>query len=49
VEFPAGLKSTYHKIIPFVQNMDGSAEIITKDMRLIEQFIRPIRSLFANR
>lgn len=44
-----GLNSTYHKEFPFVQNMDGEAEIITEDMRLIEQFVRPIRSLFVNR
>ncbi len=48
VSLPNGLNSTYHKGFPFVQNMDGSAEIITEDMRLIEQFIRPIRSLFVN-
>lgn len=44
----SGLLSTYHKVIPFVQDMDGTAEIITKDMRFIEQFIMPIRSLFVN-
>lgn len=49
VSLPKGLESTYRKEFPFVQDMDGSAEIITEDMRLIEQFIRPIRSLFVNR
>ena len=49
VALPAGLESSYHKMFPFVQNMDGTAEIITEDMRLIEQFVRPIRSLFVNR
>ena len=49
VTLPDGLESTYHKVFPFVQNMDGSADIITDDMRLIEQFVRPIRSLFVNR
>ena len=48
VALPKGLESTYHRQFPFVQNMDGSAEIITEDMRLIEQFVRPIRSLFRN-
>lgn len=48
VSLPDGLESTYHKTFPFVQNMDGSAEIVTEDMRLIEQFVRPIRSLFLN-
>ena len=48
VSFPKGLESTYHREFPFVQNMDGYAEIITEDMRLIEQFVRPIQSLFRN-
>lgn len=48
VSLPNGLESTYKKEFPFVQNMDGYAEIITDDMRLIEQFVRPIRSLFLN-
>ena len=48
-ELPNGLKSTYHIEFPFVQDMDGTSEIITEDMRLIEQFVRPIRSLFVNR
>lgn len=49
VSLPKGLASTYRKEFPFVQNMDGTAEIITEDMRIIDQFIRPIRSLFVNR
>lgn len=49
VVLPVGLESTYHKTFPFVQSMDGIAEIITEDMRLIEWFFRPIRSLFANK
>ena len=49
VTLPDGLESTYHKTFPFVQKMDGSADIITDDMRLIEQFVRPMRSLFVNR
>ena len=49
VALPRGLESTYRKDLPFVQNMDGTAEIITEDMRLIERFIQPIRSLFRNR
>ena len=49
VSLPNGLESTYRKEFPFVQDMDGTAEIITEDMRLIERFIHPIRSLFRNR
>lgn len=49
VSFPHGLVSTYHKTFPFIQDMDGEAEIITQDQRLIEHFIEPIFSLFRNR
>ena len=49
VELPGGLESTYRKKLPFVQNMDGSADIVTEDLRLIDRFVQPIRSLFRNR
>lgn len=48
VVFPEGLISTYCQIIPFVQDMDGVAEIVTDDIRLAEQIIRPLLSLFRN-
>lgn len=44
-----GLISTYHQALPFVQDMDGTAEIITEDMRLIEQITRPALFLLKNR
>ncbi len=46
---PADLRTSYRRELPLIQQMDGSGEIITDDMRLIEQFIRPIVSLFKNR
>lgn len=49
VEFPADLRTTYRRELPLIQQMDGTGEIITDDMRLIEQFIRPVVSLFKNR
>lgn len=49
VSFPDSLVTTYGKELPMVQQMDGTAEIITRDRRLIEQFIDPILSLFRNR
>lgn len=45
VEFPNGLKTNYGKVLPFNQEMKGSAEIITEDIRLLERFFNPIRSL----
>lgn len=49
VHFPDGLTSTYGKKLPMVQKMDGTADIITKDRRLIELFIDPMLSLIRNR
>jgi multidrug resistance efflux pump len=49
VVFPEGLFTTYNKQLNLIQQMDGQGEIITKDMRLIEQFLQPIRALFDKR
>ena len=48
VAFPEGLVSSYKNKFHFIQQMDGTAEIITKDTRLIERFVQPLRSLFEN-
>lgn len=40
------LKTNYNKIIPFSQNMTGTAEIITDDLRLLERFLNPLRSIW---
>ena len=49
VVFPDGLRTSYKKELPMIQQMDGTAEIITEDMRLISRFVQPIVSLFKNR
>lgn len=49
VLFPSDLCTTYQCELPLIQQMDGTGEIVTEDMRLIEQFILPIVSLFKNR
>ena len=49
VIFPNGLVSTYGQQFPLIQDMDGKAEIITQDMRLIQQLLSPIKSLFRNK
>lgn len=46
ITLPQGLYSTYHKKINLIQQMDGTGEIITEDLRLLERFIQPIRALF---
>lgn len=48
VTFPQGMISSYKNKFRFIQQMDGTAEIITKDTRLIERFVQPIESLFKN-
>ena len=45
VEFPDNLTTNYGKTLDFSQEMSGTADIITEDMRLIERFFNPIRSL----
>lgn len=49
VVFPDGMRTSYKKELPMIQQMDGTAEIITEDMRLISRFVQPIVSLFKNR
>lgn len=49
VIFPNGMTTSYNKELMLIQRMDGEGEIITKEMRLIERFIQPIRALFNDR
>ena len=41
-----GLTTSYNKNIEFKQEMKGSAEIITEDLRLIERFFYQIKNVF---
>lgn len=45
VGFLNGLVTTYNKKLPLIQQMDGIAEIVVEDIRLIHQFVKPIKSL----
>ena len=45
VSLPSGLNTNYKKQLHFDQEMTGSAEIITEDMRLLERTLSPLRSL----
>ena len=40
--------TTYGRELRMIQKMDGTAEIITKDRRLIMRFLDPIAALFKN-
>lgn len=44
---PKGLKTSYNKTLPFDKEMKGNAEIVTKDLRLIERFFYQIRELLG--
>lgn len=45
VSLPKGLNTTYHHQLKFKQEMSGTAEIITKDLRLFERIFNQLRSL----
>lgn len=46
VSLPKGLETSYKKKIEFQQEMSGSAEIITQDLRLIERLLYQFRDIF---
>ena len=48
ITLSGGMTSSYRENLKFIQQMDGTAEIITKDMRLITRLINPLRSFFDN-
>lgn len=45
VEFPDKLLTTYGKELAFCQEMTGTAEIITEDLRLLDKFLNPIKAV----
>jgi HlyD family secretion protein len=44
VDFPELLTTNYGKTLTFSQEMQGVAEIITDDLRLLDRFLNPIRA-----
>jgi len=46
VALPNGLQTSYKKQILFQQEMKGSAEIVTEDLRLIERILYQFKSIF---
>jgi len=45
IALPDGLTTLYRKKLEFNQNMQGTAEIMTDDLRLIQKIINPFRHL----
>ncbi len=48
VDLPNGLQTNYKKKLPFSQEMQGVAEVVTEDVRLIERFFNPIKAILKN-
>jgi HlyD family secretion protein len=48
IELTEGMTSTYREKIRFIHEMDGTADIITRDTRLINKFFNPLRSALQN-
>ncbi|RUT78843.1 HlyD family secretion protein [Ancylomarina longa] len=49
VNFPNGLVTNYGIKLKFAQQIEGDAEIITEDMRLLERIFNPIKALLKER
>jgi len=47
LSLPSGLTTLYGKTLEFTQNMQGTAEIITDDLRLIQKILNPFRYLIS--
>jgi HlyD family secretion protein len=47
IDLPDGLTTLYGKNLEFTQNMQGTAEIITDDLRLLQKIINPFRYLIS--
>lgn len=43
IDIPNDLKTTYNKKLPYFPGMTGQADIITKDVSLLERFFMPLR------
>lgn len=48
VIFPDGMGTHYGKTLPMTQQMLGTADIITEDLRLIERFFMPVKKFIKN-
>ena len=47
LELPSGLNTLYGKKLDFTQNMQGTAEIITDNTRLLQKILNPFRYLIS--
>jgi multidrug resistance efflux pump len=47
IDLPEGLTTLYGMKLDFTQNMQGTAEIITEDVRLLQKIINPFRYMIS--
>jgi multidrug efflux pump subunit AcrA (membrane-fusion protein) len=47
IELPDGLTTLYGLKLEFTQNMQGTAEIITEDIRLLQKIVNPFRYMIS--
>jgi multidrug resistance efflux pump len=47
IELPDGLTTLYGKPLEFTQNMQGTAEIITENIRLLQKIVNPFRYMVS--
>lgn len=47
ISLPQGLLTSYKKELPFVPEMEGEAQIITKDLSLLERFLMPMKRVLT--
>ncbi len=47
LSLPSGLTTLYGKNLDFTQNMQGTAEIITDDLSLLQKILNPFRYLVS--
>lgn len=48
IQLSEGMLSSYSETLKFIQQMDGTADIITEETRLIYRLITPLRSFIQN-
>ncbi|MDB0037830.1 HlyD family secretion protein [bacterium] len=46
ITLPSGIETSYEKKIEFQQEMSGSADIVTEDLRLIQRFFYQFKDIF---
>ena len=46
IELPDGLKTTYNKVLPYLPEMEAQADIITKDISVLERLFMPLRKVW---